>query len=230
MVTGVLSILFPHEVLLCGMRHENDEPLQFESFISTRYVTEQHIKLATKAAEGLISRSITAWESHHRPIIIAEGRSAGDYGNHHVPFVEAPGALQQIELKNIAAHGLASKTGEVLSFFSFSRIPGELNAKHAYLLELLVPHMHAVLLRISGINNARYDIKVKSTIKAVRPISAREKEVLQWLHSGKTNAEIGAILGISPLTVKNQVHSILRKLGVENRSNAASKAKARGLF
>lgn len=228
---GSFQYLFPHEVLLCGIRPENEQSLHFESFISTRYVTEQHIQQATKTAEGLITRGITAWKSHHRPIFIADGLGVGDYGNHHVPFVEVPGALQQIELKNMAAHGLASRTGEVLSFFSFSRIPGQLSAKHAYLLELLVPHLHAVLLRICTTKDVRPGMTNRSLPALVaRPISAREKEVLNWLQAGKTNAEIAAILGISPMTVKNQVHSILRKLGVENRSNAVSKAKELGLF
>lgn len=52
-------------------------------------------------------------------------------------------------------------------------------------------------------------------------LSAREREILEWLGQGKANAEIGMILGISTHTVKRHVERILAKLGVENRYAAA---------
>lgn len=53
-------------------------------------------------------------------------------------------------------------------------------------------------------------------------LSLREQEVLRWLCQGKTNWEIGQILGISALTVKNHVRSILKKLNVGNRTQAVA--------
>jgi DNA-binding CsgD family transcriptional regulator len=47
---------------------------------------------------------------------------------------------------------------------------------------------------------------------------------------GKTNWEISTILNISPTTVKNHVQNIIRKLGVENRGQAAVKALNLGLI
>jgi DNA-binding CsgD family transcriptional regulator len=52
-------------------------------------------------------------------------------------------------------------------------------------------------------------------------LSAREREVLEWMSQGKTNAEIATILGISLHTVKRHVEKILQKLDVPNRSAAA---------
>jgi len=43
---------------------------------------------------------------------------------------------------------------------------------------------------------------------------------------GKSNIEIGTILTISPLTVKNHVQKILRKLNVQNRTQAVGRALA----
>jgi DNA-binding CsgD family transcriptional regulator len=51
-------------------------------------------------------------------------------------------------------------------------------------------------------------------------LSKREGEVLQWVSQGKSNAEIGVILGISPHTVKHHMEKIFAKLGVENRHAA----------
>jgi DNA-binding NarL/FixJ family response regulator len=55
-------------------------------------------------------------------------------------------------------------------------------------------------------------------------LSAREREVLALLVDGRDNAEIAESLYISPSTVKSHVSSILDKLHVENRVQAAVRA------
>jgi DNA-binding NarL/FixJ family response regulator len=60
-------------------------------------------------------------------------------------------------------------------------------------------------------------------------LSERELNVLKLIASGKDNAEIGRQLLLSPKTVKNQVTSILRKLQLENRIEAAVYAIRSGL-
>jgi DNA-binding NarL/FixJ family response regulator len=52
-------------------------------------------------------------------------------------------------------------------------------------------------------------------------LSAREGEVLRHLAAGRTDREISEQLGISPRTVETHVGSILHKLGVRNRAEAA---------
>jgi DNA-binding NarL/FixJ family response regulator len=60
------------------------------------------------------------------------------------------------------------------------------------------------------------------------PLSDREMEVLSYVTRGMSNKEIASSLGISHQTVKNHVTSILRKLGVEDRTQAAIFALRRG--
>jgi DNA-binding NarL/FixJ family response regulator len=60
-------------------------------------------------------------------------------------------------------------------------------------------------------------------------LTAREIEVLRLLSSGMDNAEIGRTLFISPSTVKNHISSILLKLQIENRIQAAVYAVRSGL-
>jgi DNA-binding NarL/FixJ family response regulator len=62
------------------------------------------------------------------------------------------------------------------------------------------------------------------------PLSRREMEVLSFLTRGLSNKEIAKSLGISHQTVKNHVTSILRKLGVDDRTQAAVYALRRGWF
>jgi two-component system, NarL family, response regulator LiaR len=60
-------------------------------------------------------------------------------------------------------------------------------------------------------------------------LTEREIEVLRLLASGMDNAEIGKTLFISPSTVKNHISSILLKLQIENRIQAAVYAVRSGL-
>jgi DNA-binding NarL/FixJ family response regulator len=60
-------------------------------------------------------------------------------------------------------------------------------------------------------------------------LSAREVEVLRLMAQGHGNEEIARLLTISVATVKNHVSSILAKLGVDNRIQAAVHAVRRGL-
>ena len=61
-----------------------------------------------------------------------------------------------------------------------------------------------------------------------QPLSAREMEVLAHVTRGLSNKEIAGILGISHQTVKNHLTAILRKLSVEDRTQAALYALRRG--
>jgi DNA-binding NarL/FixJ family response regulator len=60
------------------------------------------------------------------------------------------------------------------------------------------------------------------------PLSDREMEVLSCVVRGMSNKEIANILGISHQTVKNHVTAILRKFGVEDRTQAVVYALKRG--
>ncbi len=60
------------------------------------------------------------------------------------------------------------------------------------------------------------------------PLSAREIEVLDYIARGNSNKEIARALKISDQTVKNHITSILRKLAVNDRTQAVVYALRRG--
>ena len=53
-------------------------------------------------------------------------------------------------------------------------------------------------------------------------LTPREEQILYWIAQGKSNAQIGKILSISSATVGKHLEHIYPKLGVENRTAAAS--------
>jgi DNA-binding NarL/FixJ family response regulator len=65
-------------------------------------------------------------------------------------------------------------------------------------------------------------------VDTLQPLTSREMEVLHQMTHGLSNKEIAMRLDISHQTVKNHVTAILRKLGVEDRTQAALYAVRRG--
>ena len=71
------------------------------------------------------------------------------------------------------------------------------------------------------------DAAVLESMMALFRLTAREAEVLYWVVKGKTNRDIGEILGSSPATAKKHLERIYVKLGVETRTAAAGMAMSR---
>lgn len=61
-------------------------------------------------------------------------------------------------------------------------------------------------------------------------LTPREAEVLAWVAQGKTNREVGLILGLSTRTVQKHLERVFAKLGVESRTGAILRAWQVGRF
>lgn len=74
------------------------------------------------------------------------------------------------------------------------------------------------------VKEARAEGDEESRLQQVLNLTWREAEVLLWISRGKSNRDIGEILGISPRTVNKHLEQVFVKLGVENRASAAARA------
>ena len=83
------------------------------------------------------------------------------------------------------------------------------------LLELLRPH----LIRM------RLNAELRRRANGGSGLTEREHEVLGWIERGKTNAEVAAILHVSPHTVRKHVENIFDKLGVSTRTAAVARVR-----
>lgn len=71
------------------------------------------------------------------------------------------------------------------------------------------------------------DAAALEALRVAFQLTAREAEVLYWVARGKTNRDIGDILGASPATAKKHLERVFAKLGVETRTSAAAMALER---
>ena len=70
------------------------------------------------------------------------------------------------------------------------------------------------------------DAPAHAKLSARFQLTEREVQVLRWVACGKTNRDIGDILGLSPRTVNKHLEHVYVKLGVETRTAATSVALA----
>ncbi|MBI5563270.1 MAG: response regulator transcription factor [Chloroflexi bacterium] len=66
------------------------------------------------------------------------------------------------------------------------------------------------------------ELEIKADEDVVQHLSARERDVLRLAAAGKTNKAIGAALGLSDITVRNYLSTILEKLSLSNRVELAA--------
>lgn len=71
------------------------------------------------------------------------------------------------------------------------------------------------------------DATLKARLASPFGLTPREAEVLFWVIKGKTNKDIGDILGTSPRTVNKHLEHVFEKLGVETRTAAANMVMSR---
>ena len=91
-------------------------------------------------------------------------------------------------------------------------------------LEAAIRKVHAGARLIPGSVAERLAARMSSS-----ELTGRELEVLRQIVDGKSNKEIGSALNISEATVKSHINNILSKLGVSDRTQAATTALQRGI-
>lgn len=90
------------------------------------------------------------------------------------------------------------------------------------LMERVMDHYHELEVHYGNLQTA-------ATLNELC-LTNRELEILKYIVEGMSNKEIAATLFISEKTVKNHITSLLRKLEVEDRTQAAVFAVSQGLF
>jgi transcriptional regulator EpsA len=221
---GGFQYLLGHEVMICGIKISDSDAYEYEFFTSSRYFNDIQFNDVVKPESGIVSQVLKIWKRTALPLFVNNLIQPSNHNTYSVINIDEA-ALKQSELLNLIAYGFGDYHSKISTFVVFGRLSKQPNASHALILELLMPHLHCALIRVaSNRGNA-----VTSANKIPQKITGRESEILQWVHMGKTNWEISSILDISPLTVKNHVQNILRKLDVQNRGQAAIKASKLGL-
>lgn len=211
---GALQGFVPHEALWCAWGDVEAMRLKVNMF--ARGVINPRVESQmTNPTDGVLPRLVDDWLRSGRAPRLLSSEGGEQTGRRQLI-----GDLKRCGFDHVAAHGVREVQGEYGSFFVFAGLERLPDQRTAYLLELLMPHMHLALHRM----RQREADESSTDMSPVTILSKREIQVLHWVRHGKTNFEISQILGISPPTVKNHVQKIMRKLNVNNRAQAVGKS------
>ncbi|MBV8503823.1 MAG: helix-turn-helix transcriptional regulator [Paucibacter sp.] len=239
---GAFGALLPHGLMVCAHLDEDDRVLRMECLNAVPRDAESLRRLCD-AEQGLVVRivrhcrqfGLLGYRAHVEPIDgqshPAETGVACDYEADPTPqsyaasLADLQHSLGRERLRNALVGGTERLYGGA-TFFAFFEMPSAPTERHEFFLHLLVPHLHQAFLRIIANSEmlGQGTGVVHRPISPQSPLTARELEVMSYLLVGKTNVEIGMILGLSSLTIKNHLQKIYRKLSVSNRVQAMARA------
>ena len=213
-VQGVFQSAIAHEALICGLAFPGTNGLRFDWQGSYPMIPERFAELCSPD-QGLVYPVIRLWhERGSAPLVLSVTGSDGRDSE----SAETLRLLRHWNLDNLVAHGLPGLDARPAGFFVLCKLPGEPALREARMMTMLLPYLYAGWLRANCQNSA------ETYPRDVGPaLTPRELEILDWMQKGKSNGEIAQIIAISPLTVKNHVQKILRKLGAHNRTQAVAK-------
>jgi len=213
---GLLQSLIRHELLICTLCLGKPPAFRADGFSMTtpepNLFSDMFLR-DTAVAPALLK----AWEERrYQPVIIDVGPANPPLGSGG--FTRE---LERLGAPQLLVHGIHDAEGRAISLFTFACRPGSAGQRQAYLVQLLAPSLHAAWVRTQLTKRAE---TTGDKAAGGSVLTVREMDILKWIYLGKSNFEIGAILKISPLTVKNHVQKILRKLNVVNRTQAIGKS------
>lgn len=221
---GVLQSFLPHQtlILVCGdlEREQFDVDLFASDAVSDALRHE-----AMASAREVATVMLREWMQAGRAPLLSSVDS-----QRARPDDPVTQAIWEMGLGNTLAHGTGELRGPGATFFVFGRMTQAPHRRSRDLIELLLPHLHFAVCRCEtepeAAPGAGHDAG-GSPLPEVE-LSEREVQIMSGVRDGLTNAQIGLELDISPLTVKNHVQRVLRKLGVNNRAQAVARFVAMG--
>jgi len=224
------QLLLPHKVVICGLYDRTRKQVRLE-LVNSIVVPANLLTLLTDGQSPLMQQVVNAWINNRgRPLVVKLEALTGR------GVAAASESLQTAGYSQLLVHGVSrpQRASEIESLFVFASPGCGISALQLGSIELLLPHLHSTYLRVQSIERDNTDARSQPVAArsgySSASISEREEQVLAWVREGMSNQEIGVQLGISPLTVKNHVQKILRKLGATNRAQAVARAMSMNLL
>jgi transcriptional regulator EpsA len=218
-----LQAVLPHDVLVCGLPRNQSARMLFDYYFSVPMDPEALARLC-HPRDGVANDLVDRWIGDgYEPLLIS--RDAPDEA-----ISRLGDELGALGFGDCLVHGIpkAQASASAHCFFAFVSLK-KIDATSALpRAQLLVPQIFSAYSRAQ--TRERPVAELENPENPDASITHREVEILRWIREGKSNLEIGMILSISPLTVKNHVQKILRKLNATNRAQAVSKAIAMRLL
>ena len=233
-----MQALLPHQLLVCGAYQRQRRAVVLDTFHSI-VLPPALLASLTQPQSPLVAALVAHWlDGRGRPRALDLASLADDAAQAAAPLRDTLG------YSHLLVHGVSrpQRPAEIESLFILGG-PGDGQplAQRGACLDLLLPHLHSTWQRVTATELELHRPGNPAPVQPSAPAGAgaapvrgevtkRELQILRWVREGKSNQQIAEVLGISPLTVKNHIQKILRKLGAGNRAQAVAQALARNLI
>ena len=212
---GVMQSFLPHEALIIGHGEYGTPSFCYEVLGRTQQADD---RLPGSDFDKLVGLALDSWQHGGQ---MPKAFSSGGSGSGLCPVGQL---LKRFSIGHSMAHGTREFPGDSSGFFVFLNMPEAPGRRHVYFAQMLMPYLHTTLHRMLTQEKNAPELPVRFNTR----LSSREAQVISLVRDGMTNQQIAERLELSPLTIKNHVQNILRKLDVSNRAQAVAKAvKAR---
>lgn len=218
---GELQQLLPHEIFVAASG--DFAAWQMKIDVVSALPGVRTAQLARCSVDQLVEALHTQWVAGGRqPLFVRMADIGALIGSCTCPLHNGLRSMQ-----SLLVHGVRDmRDGYDSIYLAFDR--GRLGAERPkdrflFLLDLLVTQIDSAFRRVAALPLLSMKGHAQAAAGDWQELSARELEILDWICRGKTNIDIATALDISPFTVKNHLQRIFRKIGVSNRTQAATK-------
>ncbi len=227
-----VSRLLPDQVAICGAWDRAQRVLVLEHFNSI-VLPAPTVQVLTDASSAIFQQIVASWAMRQAPVA-ALPLSALETPETRTHTLQ----LTHLGICDLLVYAVArpKRLEEIESIFIFGSPGIAITPPLQRTAQVLGPHIHRTYLRVLDSSATAPGVPPTRALAGVPPadrerlLTLREHQILCLVRDGLSNAGIGEFLRISPLTAKNHVQAVLRKLSANNRAQAVAQAFALGLL
>jgi len=223
---GPVQACLPHLLMACALSDSGGNNTHLDCFHST--LIDAHVLEEVMAPQtGLLAEMArSCQDGGGRPLWIGDpapapplGRPARSSSDTREPISQR---CARLELSPALVVSTGKLPGSMSSCFVFFNVALPTVVPPLDVARLFLPHFHLALCR-SWADQAQ---SAAPNAQQALALTKRQLQVLNWVQQGKTNFEIAVILDLSPLTVKNHLQKLFKRMNVHNRTQAVAKRMA----
>ncbi len=221
---GDMQSYLPHDIMVCAWGDFSTGEIEHDIISVMDGVPHQNATPWT--IDPMLSRFFKRWSQIGKKAYVL---NAGEHGF----LLEKSGvycALSEAlkSMRSAMVHGVMDTRGVYNSLYVTFRSESHFDTRHCETFNMVLPYLDHALRQIERQSQQvrtphLYSEVVEPKFLRENALTEREVEIVEWVAMGKTNSEIGSILGLSLFTVKNHLQRIFKKMNVSNRAQAVAK-------
>jgi transcriptional regulator EpsA len=228
---GDVQRYLPHHILLAAWGNFQDSQIQYDVLSPLPGVRSHTTR--PEVVQPMLQRLFFRWtEFGKKPFVLNVGRD-GFWLNGETTSCALGRSL--LEMRSAMVHGITDVRGHVDCLYIVFAMDAPYGDNDSGAMAAVLPYIDIALRQVEHLPHQAFPPVAPLAPSApatpaheslpLQPwgLTSREAEIVSWVAMGKTNPDIGMILGISAFTVKNHLQRIFKKLDVSNRAQAVGK-------